>query len=91
MRNRTAPADPAELGGVPIVGESVWMVCFTQGHVQHLRQPFAINVGDGKPMMICGVCFRNFVGMMAARPLEPDELAEYQADQAAAERTKEGT
>lgn len=72
-KNGRPVPDLGAVGDVPIIGESVWMAC-PRGHVQHLRKPFTLNVGASKPIEICGVCWLNFVGMFAARPLEQDEI-----------------
>lgn len=72
-----------DMGEVPIVGESVWMIC-PSGHLQHLRQPFAINIGAEKPLTICGVCWANFVQMFQARQIEGEELEAVRAELAAA-------
>ena len=78
-RNGTRIPGPPPAADVPIIGESVWMAC-PRGHVQHLRRPFTIAISSGAPIPICGECWRNFVGMFMARPLEPEELAAMKAE-----------
>jgi len=75
-------------GNVPIVGSSVHMIC-SRGHVEQLGGPFSMFIPPANQaeqpvrLTICRVCWVNFVGMFGAREMTPEEIAEFQADQAA--------
>lgn len=84
---RSVPPMPA--GNVPIVGTSVHMIC-GRGHVEILGGPFSMFIPGAsqaeQPLRvnICRACWLNFVGMFGAREMTPEEIAEFNAAQAAA-------
>lgn len=72
MRNHAARPPIPDAAGVPIVGQSVTMIC-GKGHIQQLREPLTMTVGPAK-IPICGVCWADFVQLFAAWPVTPEQL-----------------
>jgi hypothetical protein len=69
---------PTVPGGVPIIGQAVYMAC-SRGHVERTSgAPFAMVIPGEPPARIamCRVCWINFVAMFGARPLDDDEIEE---------------
>jgi hypothetical protein len=66
-------------GGVPIIGQAVYMAC-SRGHVERTSgAPFAMVIPGEPPAKIamCRVCWINFVAMFGARPLNDDEVKDF--------------
>lgn len=81
MRHGQARQPIPDAAGVPIVGQSVHMMCL-KGHVQQLREPLTMTVGLQK-IPICGVCWADFVQLFTAWPMTPEQLEALEQDDTA--------
>lgn len=74
---------PQVPGGVPLVGQSVYVRC-PQGHVERLAAPLCLmlpgNLGEGPTVIVlCRVCVSNVVRVFGAGILDDDEIEQLRA------------